>query len=63
MLNPYIEATEIHELVLKKEIKLREVAEFFLARIEKLNPKIGAFMTVTAPEVDRCRPRPYGCSG
>src|SRR5580700_7178773 len=48
MLNPYIEAYELRELVLKKEVKPREVAEFFLARIEKLNSKLGAFMTVTA---------------
>ena len=48
MLNPYIEAWDLRELVLKKEVRPREVAEFFLARIEKLNPKLGAFMTVTA---------------
>src|ERR1700734_826189 len=48
MLNPYIEAWDLRELVLKKEVRPREVAEFFLARIEKLNPELGAFMTVTA---------------
>jgi Asp-tRNA(Asn)/Glu-tRNA(Gln) amidotransferase A subunit family amidase len=48
MLNPFIEAWELRELVLKKEIQPREVAEFFLARVEKLNPKLGAFITVTA---------------
>lgn len=48
MLNPFIEAYELRELVLKKEIRPREVAEFFLARVEKLNPKLGAFITVTA---------------
>src|SRR5271169_2088528 len=48
MLNPYIEAWDLRELVLKKEVRPREVAEFFLARIEKLNPTLGAFMTVTA---------------
>src|SRR5208337_1623182 len=48
MLNPFIEAWDLRELVLKKEVKPREVAEFFLARVEKLNPKLGAFMTVTA---------------
>jgi amidase len=48
MLNPYIEAYELRELVLKKELRPREVAEFFLARIEELNPKLGAFITVTA---------------
>src|SRR5271155_1846590 len=48
MLNPYIEAWDLRELVLKREVRPREVAEFFLARIEKLNPELGAFMTVTA---------------
>ena len=48
MLSPYIEASELRELVLEKEVRPREVAEFFLARIEKLNPKLGAFITVTA---------------
>jgi amidase len=48
MLNPYIEAWELRELVLKKEVRAREVAEFFLERVERLNPKLGAFITVTA---------------
>jgi aspartyl-tRNA(Asn)/glutamyl-tRNA(Gln) amidotransferase subunit A len=47
MLNPYIEAWQLHDLIEKKEVKLREVAEFFSLRIEKLNPKLGAFMTAT----------------
>ncbi len=47
MLNPYIEAWELRELVRKKEIAPREVADFYLKRIEQLNPKLGAFMTVT----------------
>ncbi|MGD0118866.1 MAG: amidase [Candidatus Binatus sp.] len=47
MLDPYIEAYELRELLLKKEIRPREVAEFFIARVEKLNPKLGAFMTIT----------------
>ena len=48
MLSPYIEAHELRDLVRKKEVRPREVAEFFLSRIEKLNPNLGAFMTVTA---------------
>jgi Asp-tRNA(Asn)/Glu-tRNA(Gln) amidotransferase A subunit family amidase len=48
MLNPYIEAVELRDLVLKKEVRPREVAEFFIARIEKLNPKLNAYMTVAA---------------
>ncbi|HVA80814.1 MAG TPA: amidase [Candidatus Binataceae bacterium] len=47
MINPYIEAWELRELVRKKEIRPREVADFFLARIEQLNAKLGAFITVT----------------
>ena len=45
MLNPYIEAWQLRELIAKKEVKLREVAEFFNRRIEQLNPKLGAYMT------------------
>ena len=48
MLDPYIEGLELRELVRKREIRPREVAEFFLARIERLNPRLGAFYTVTA---------------
>lgn len=48
MLNPYIEGWELRELLRKREIRPREVAEFFLARIEKLNPTLGAFVTITA---------------
>jgi amidase len=73
MLNPYIDAAELRELIFKKEIKLREVAEFFIARAEKLNPKLGAFMTLTperaiadaerlekAPDADRRRSLMFG---
>jgi Asp-tRNA(Asn)/Glu-tRNA(Gln) amidotransferase A subunit family amidase len=48
MLNPYIEACELRDLVLKREVRPREVADFFLARIERLNPNLGAYMTVAA---------------
>ncbi|HVN28640.1 MAG TPA: amidase, partial [Candidatus Binataceae bacterium] len=47
MLNPYIEAWQIRELIAKKELKPREAAEFFNRRIEQLNPKLGAYMTPT----------------
>ena len=47
MLNPYIEGWELRELLRKREIRPREAAEFFLARIEKLNPALGAFVTIT----------------
>lgn len=47
MLNPYIEAWQLRDLIAKKEVKLSEVAEFFNRRIEKLNPKLGAYMTAT----------------
>jgi len=48
MLDPYIGAFELRELILRKEVRPSEVAEFFLARIERLNPSLGAFMTITA---------------
>lgn len=48
MLDPYIEAFELRELLRKREVRPREVAEFFLSRIEKLNPRLGTFVTVTA---------------
>ena len=55
MLNPYIEAWQLRDLLVKKEVKVREVAEFFNQRIQRLNPKLGAFMTHTA---DRASPTP-----
>ncbi|HXN85605.1 MAG TPA: amidase [Candidatus Binataceae bacterium] len=48
LIDPFIEAWELRELVRKREIRPREVAEFFLARIERHNPRLGAFMTITA---------------
>ncbi len=48
MLDPYLSASELREMVLRKQVRPREVAEFFLARVERLNPRLGAFMTVTA---------------
>ena len=40
-------AWQLRDLIAKKEVKLREVAEFFNRRIERLNPKLGAYMTAT----------------
>jgi amidase/aspartyl-tRNA(Asn)/glutamyl-tRNA(Gln) amidotransferase subunit A len=48
MLDPYIEAWRLRDLVVRGEVRPREVAEFFLARIERTNQKLGAYMTVTA---------------
>lgn len=48
MLSPYLEAWQIRELVEKKEVKPREIAEFFIRRVEQLNPDLGAFITITA---------------
>lgn len=39
-------AIEISELIKKKEVKVREAVEFFLKRIEEIDPKINAFLTV-----------------
>jgi Asp-tRNA(Asn)/Glu-tRNA(Gln) amidotransferase A subunit family amidase len=48
MFDPYIDAHDLRALLIAKEIRPREAAEFFLARIERLNPKLGAYMTVAA---------------
>jgi amidase len=48
MFDPFIEAWRLRDLVVKRELRPREVAEFYLARIERLNPTLGAYMTVTA---------------
>ncbi|MGH7781907.1 MAG: amidase [Candidatus Binataceae bacterium] len=47
-LDPFIEACELRDLVCKGELRPREVAELFLARIARLNPALGAYMAVTA---------------
>jgi amidase len=46
--DPFIEAWQLRDLVMKGELRPREAAEFYLARIEKMNPELGAYMTVTA---------------
>jgi amidase len=46
--DPFIEAWQLRDLVTKGELRPREVAESYLARIERLNPELGAYMTVTA---------------
>jgi amidase len=48
VIDPFIEGWELRELVRKGELRPREVAEFFLTRIERHNPTLGAFMTVLA---------------
>ncbi len=48
MLDPFIEAWQLRDLVLKGDIRPREVAEVYLARIERANPKLGAYMTIAA---------------
>jgi len=48
MLGPYIEAWELRELIIEREIRPREVAHFFLDRIERLNPGLGSFITISA---------------
>ncbi|MGD0117271.1 MAG: amidase [Candidatus Binatus sp.] len=48
MLDPFIDAWELRDLLIKGEVRPRDVADFYLARIERLNPELGAYMTVTA---------------
>jgi aspartyl-tRNA(Asn)/glutamyl-tRNA(Gln) amidotransferase subunit A len=43
-------AGELAELVRSKEVSPVEIADAFLARIEELNPRLNAFITVTAEE-------------
>jgi amidase len=48
MFDPFIEAWRLRELVVNGAVRPREVAETYLARIERLNPELGAYMTITA---------------
>lgn len=48
MFDPFIEAWQLRDLVMKGALRPREVAEVYLARIERLNPELGAYMTITA---------------
>lgn len=48
MISPYIEASQLRELTAKREIRPREVAEMLLERIKRIDPKLNAFVTVTA---------------
>ena len=48
MFDPFIDAWQLRDLLIKGEVRPCEVAEFYLARIERLNPELGAYMTVTA---------------
>ncbi|MGH9319363.1 MAG: amidase, partial [Vicinamibacteria bacterium] len=49
----YFSARELGALVRTKEVSPLEIADAFLARIEELNPKLNAFITVTAEEARR----------
>lgn len=46
-------ARELAALLRAKEVSPVEIAEAFLARIEELNPRLNAFITVTADEARR----------
>ncbi|MBI2962189.1 MAG: amidase [Deltaproteobacteria bacterium] len=48
MFDPFIEATTLRDLAARREIRPREIAETYLRRIEEINPRLDAFMTVTA---------------
>ncbi len=45
-IDPYIEGWRLRQLVVKKELRPREVAEFFVARIQRINPELNAYQTV-----------------
>ena len=46
----WMEATELAALVRKKEVSPVEIVEAVLGRIEKVNPRLNAYVTVTAAE-------------
>jgi len=48
MLDPFVEAWELREMVIARQIRPREVAQFFLDRVQRLNPGLGAFITISA---------------
>jgi amidase len=48
MFDPFIEACALRALLARGELRPREVAETYLRRIEELNPRLDAFVTVTA---------------
>ena len=49
-------ALELHQMLQRGDVSPVELAEHYLARIERLNPEVGAFATVTpeAALVVRC---------
>jgi amidase len=47
LIDPYAEAWQVRDLVVRGELRPREVAESFLDRIARINPQLGAFMIVT----------------
>src|SRR5260370_40072158 len=48
MFDPFIDAWQLRDLVMTGKLRPRKVAESYLARIERINPELGAYMTVTA---------------
>ncbi|MFQ5934110.1 MAG: amidase, partial [Dehalococcoidia bacterium] len=46
----YTPAWRVREMIASKEISPREIVDLFLRRIEELNPKLNAYLTVTADE-------------
>src|SRR5688572_9186894 len=48
MFDPFVEAVTLRDLVARGDVRPREVADLYLRRIEEQNPKLSAFMTVTA---------------
>ncbi|HEY2664464.1 MAG TPA: amidase [Candidatus Binataceae bacterium] len=53
MLDPYLEACELRDLIAAGDLSIREVADFFLRRVERLNPALGAFITISADRASR----------
>jgi aspartyl-tRNA(Asn)/glutamyl-tRNA(Gln) amidotransferase subunit A len=46
----FTEIGELHQKLTKKEISAVELADYFIARIEKYNPELNAYLTITAEQ-------------
>ena len=60
----FTSALDLRQLIDSRQVSAVELTEMFLGRIEKLNPRLNAYLTVTAEDAlasardsDRARPR------
>ena len=50
----FTEIGELHQKLTKKEISAVELADYFIARVEKYNPELNAYLTVTTEQARVC---------